>query len=541
MEFSYNQKRELHSYTQRSVTMGPRGMVASSQQLATLSGYKILLKGGNALDAAVSMASTLNVVEPNSVGIGGDAFALIYLAEENKIIGINASGRAPYKADLAYFHERGIKTMPERGILAVTVPGALHGWARAVERYGSLKLGDLFEDAIYYAENGFPVTEVIAGEWKNAKDVLLSHASASKSYLIDGTAPKPGQVFKNKDLAQTYRKIAREGIETFYEGEISKAIVDFSRQNGGLISFKDFKAHTTSWVEPISTNYRGYTIYELPPNGQGITALEMLNILEGYDIAGLGHNSSDYLHLLIEAKKIAFRDRDYVVTDPEFESVPVNRLLSKEYAKKWREKINYQKAMVPPVPYSNARGSDTVFVTAVDQNRNAVSLISSVYMAFGSGMVVDNTGIVLQNRGHSFSLDPHHPNRLEPHKRPMHTIIPAMLFKDGRFLMSFGVMGGDMQPQGHVQFLINLIDFKMNIQEAVDAPRLRHVQGKDVYLEEGISRIAASALKEKSHHIIDVPPSVNQFGGGQAIYLDRAQNVLLGASDRRKDGCAIGY
>lgn len=541
MEFSYNQKRELHSYAQRSVAMGPQGMVASSQQLATLSGYKILLRGGNALDAAVAMVSTLNVVEPHSVGIGGDAFALIYLAKENKIIGINASGRAPYKAGLAYFHERGIRAMPERGILAATVPGALHGWARAVEQYGSLKLGDLFEDAIYYAENGFPVTEVIAGEWQNAKDVLLSHTSASKSYLIDGKAPKPGQVFKNKDLAQTYRKIAREGIDIFYEGEICKAIVDFSHQNNGLFSFEDFKAHTTSWVEPISTDYRGYTIYELPPNGQGITALEMLNILEGYDIANLGHNSSDYLHLLIEAKKIAFSDRDYFITDPEFEDIPVGRLLSEEYAKEWRKKIDVQKAMVPPAPYSNTRGSDTVFVTAVDQNRNAVSLISSVYMAFGSGMVVDETGIVLQNRAHSFSLDPHHPNRLEPHKRPMHTIIPAMVFKDGHFLMSFGVMGGDMQPQGHVQFLINLIDFKMNIQEAVDAPRLRHVQGKDVYLEEGISRKAASSLKERGHHIIDGPPSVNQVGGGQAIYLDHAQNVLLGASDRRKDGCALGY
>ena len=541
MEFSYTEKRELHNYAQRSVAMGPQGMVASSQQLATLSGYKILLKGGNALDAAVAMVSTLNVVEPHSVGIGGDAFALIYLAKENKIIGINASGRAPYKAGLAYFHERGISTMPERGILAVTVPGALHGWARAVEKYGSLKLGDLFEDAIYYAENGFPVTEVIAGEWKNAKDVLISHKSASKSYLIDGKAPKPGQVFKNKDLAQTYRKIAREGIETFYEGEICKAIVDFSRQNGGLISFKDLKDHTTSWVEPISTDYRGYTIYELPPNGQGITALEMLNILEGYDIASFGHNSSDYLHLLIEAKKISFKDRDYYVTDPEFESVPADRLLSKEYAKKWREKIDYQKAMPPPVPYSNAKGSDTVFVTAVDHNKNAVSLISSVYMAFGSGMVVDGTGIVLQNRGYSFSLDPNHPNRMEPNKRPMHTIIPAMVFKDGHFLMSFGVMGGDMQPQGHVQFIINLIDFKMNIQEAVDAPRLRHVQGKDVYLEDGISSKAASSLKERGHHIIDRPPLVNQVGGGQAIYLDRAQNVLLGASDRRKDGCALGY
>jgi len=442
--------------------------------------------------------------------------------------------------------------MPERGILAATVPGALHGWARAVERYGNLKLGDLFEDAIYYAENGFPVTEVISGEWKNAKSILLAHRSASKSYLINGYAPKPGQVFKNKHLAQTYRKITREGIDTFYEGEICKAIVDFSHQNNGLFSFEDFKAHTTSWVEPISTDYRGYTIYELPPNGQGITALEMLNILEGYDIGSLGHNSPDYLHLLIEAKKIAFSDRDYFITDPEFENVPLDRLLSKEYAREWREKIDYHKAMVPPVPDSNTRGSDTVFVTAVDEDRNAVSLISSIYMSFGSGMVVDGTGIILQNRvdgtgiilqnrGHSFSLDPHHPNRLEPHKRPMHTIIPAMVFKDGRFLMSFGVMGGDMQPQGHAQFLINLIDFKMNLQEAVDAPRIRHVQGKEVYLEGGISSKAASALKERGHDIIDAPPSVNQVGGGQAIYLDRAQNVLLGASDRRKDGCVIGY
>jgi len=541
MEFSYTQKRESHSYAQRSVAMGPQGMVASSQHLATLAGYKILLKGGNALDAAVAMVSTLNVVEPHSVGIGGDAFALIYLAKQNKIIGMNASGRAPYKADLAYFHERKIKDMPERGMLTVTIPGALHGWTKAVERYGNLKLGDLFEDAIYYAENGFPVTEVISGEWKNAKNILLAHRSASKSYLIKGDAPKPGQVFKNKHLAQTYRKIAREGIDTFYEGEICKAIVDFSNQNNGLFSFEDFKAHTTSWVEPISTNYRGYTIYELPPNGQGITALEMLNILEGYDIASLGHNSPDYLHLLIEAKKIAFSDRDYFIADPEFENVPLSRLLSKEYAREWLKKIDHHKAMAPPVPYSNTRGSDTVFVTAVDDDRNAVSLISSVYMAFGSGMVVDGTGIVLQNRGYSFSLDPHHPNRLEPHKRPMHTIIPAMVFKDGQFLMSFGVMGGDMQPQGHVQFLINLIDFKMNLQEAVDAPRIRHFQGKRVYLESGISGSTASVLQEKGHDAMMPSPAINQVGGGQAIYLDRAQNVLLGASDRRKDGCVIGY
>ena len=541
MDFTYNQKRERNSYAQRSVTMGPRGMVASSQQLATLAGYKALSKGGNAIDATVAMVSTLNVVEPHSVGIGGDAFALIYLAKEDKIIGMNASGRAPCHANIAWFHDRGIKTMPERGILSITVPGALHGWLQAVERYGNLKLGDLFEDAIYYAENGFPVTEVIAGEWRDVEEILLAHEGSSKAYLIDGEAPRPGQVFRNKDLARTYREIVRHGIETFYEGEICNAILEFSRQNNGLLSPEDFKSHKTTWVEPISTDYRGYTIYELPPNGQGITALEMLNILEGYDIGRFGHNSPEYLHLLIEAKKIAFMDRDSFVTDPGFEDVPVDRLLSKEYAGQCRRRIDSDRAAVPSVHPLSTRGYDTVFVAAVDQDRNAVSLISSIYMPFGSGMVVDGTGIVLQNRGNSFSLNPTHPNRLEPQKRPMHTIIPGMVFKGGDFLMSFGVMGGDMQPQGHVQFLINLIDFKMNLQDAVDAPRVRHMQGSDVYLEDGISRQTASALQRKGHDIVQASSSVNHVGGGQAIYLDGSQDVLLGASDRRKDGCAIGY
>ena len=541
MDFTYNQKRERNSYAQRSVTMGPRGMVASSQQLATLSGYKVLSKGGNAIDATVAMVSTLNVVEPHSVGIGGDAFALIYLAKEDKIIGMNASGRAPYRANIAWFHDKGIKTMPERGILSVTVPGALHGWLQAVERYGNLKLGDLFEDAIYYAENGFPVTEVIAGEWRDVEEILLAQEGSSKAYLIDGEAPRAGQVFRNKDLARTYRELVRHGIETFYEGEICNAILEFSRQNNGLLSPEDFKSHKTTWVEPISTDYRGYTIYELPPNGQGITALEMLNILEGYDIGRLAHNSPEYLHLLIEAKKIAFMDRDSFVTDPGFEDVPVDRLLSKEYAGQCKRKIDSDRAAVPSVHRSSTRGYDTVFVAAVDQDRNAVSLISSIYMPFGSGMVVDGTGIVLQNRGNSFSLNPTHPNRLEPQKRPMHTIIPGMVFKGGDFLMSFGVMGGDMQPQGHVQFLINLIDFKMNLQDAVDAPRVRHMQGSDVYLEDEISRQTASALQRKGHDIVQASSSVNHVGGGQAIYLDGSQDVLLGASDRRKDGCAIGY
>ncbi len=519
--------------------MGPRGMVASSQHLATQSGHKILIKGGNAVDAAVAMVSTLSVVEPHSSGLGGDAFALFYLAKDKKLVGMNGSGRAPYRADMAWFHDQGLKSIPERGMLSVTVPGALHGWAQAVERYGRLGLDEIFEDAIYYAENGFPVSEVIAGEWKKNQDVLIAHKSASDGYLIDGVPPGPGQIFQNKDLALTYRKIVRDGINSFYDGEICEAIVNFSRENNGLLSYEDFRDHTTTWVDPIMTDYRGYSIIELPPNGQGVTALEILNILEGYDVGSFTHNSPDHLHLVIEAKKIAGSDRDTFVTDPEFEKIPVKKLLSKKYAAKCRLKIDPANAMSPPRPLSGSRGSETVFVTAVDQDRNAVSLISSIYLHFGSGMVVEGTGIVLQNRGFSFSLDPAHFNRLEPHKRPLHTIIPGMVFKDGQFLMSFGVMGGDMQPQGHAQFLINLIDFKMNLQEAMDAPRVRHMRDKEVYLEDGISKNTVLLLKEKGHSVLQNTPEVNQVGGAQAIYLDRSQDVLLGASDRRKDGCAI--
>jgi gamma-glutamyltranspeptidase/glutathione hydrolase len=541
MKFTYKPRREWKSAAQRSVAMGTNGMVSSSQPLATLAGYKILLKGGNAVDAAVAMLSTLTVVEPHSVGLGGDAFALIYLSKEKKLVGMNASGRAPYRADIKWFNEKGMKEIPERGILSVTVPGALHGWAKAVEHYGTLSLGEIFEDAIRYAESGYPVTEVIAGEWKNAENLLLSREGSSRAYLIDGRAPRPGQIFVNEDLALTYRKISTEGIGTFYEGDICDAIVNHSDRNNGLLSRQDFRDHSTTWVDPISSNYRGYAVYELPPNGQGLTALEMLNILEGYDLSSLKHNNPKYLHLLFEAKKISFSDRDRFITDPDFEKIPAHQLLSKEYAKDLREKIELNRAIPSPFPSLPTGNSDTVYVTAVDKERNAVSFICSIFRAFGSGMVVDGTGIVLQNRGKSFSLDPKHLNRLEPHKRPMHTIIPGMVFKDGEFLMSFGVVGGDMQPQGHVQFLVNLIDFKMNLQEAMDAPRVRHLQGMEVYLEDGIPDDVSSALQGKGHQIMQVTSTINQVGGGQAIYLDRDQNVLLGASDRRKDGCALGY
>lgn len=375
----------------------------------------------------------------------------------------------------------------------------------------------------------------------DVEPLLLASQNSARSYLINGKAPQPGQRFFNKDLARTYKKIAEHGVESFYEGELCDAIVRCSDQNNGLLSQRDFKDHTTTWVEPLSTNYRGYTVYELPPNGQGLIALEMLNILEGYDLSALGHNSPEHLHFFIEAKKAAFSDRDTYVTDPEFAKIPVDELLSKDYSRMIRDRIDPNQAKPVPSPFFYRTNAETVYVTAVDQERNAVSLISSIFMHFGSGMVVDGTGILLQNRGKAFSLNPKHFNRLEPHKRPVHTIIPAMVFKDGQFLMSFGVMGADMQPQGHVQFLANIIDFKMNLQEAVDAPRARHVEGMEVYVEDGISEGTASALEAKGHRLRRKSEPVNQAGGGQAIYFDRDQDVLLGASDRRKDGCSIGY
>ena len=515
-------------------------MAASSQPLATLAGNSILARGGNAVDAAVAMVSVLNVVEPYSVGIGGDAFALIYLARDKRIVGMNGSGRAPYGANIDVLRGKGFSDMPERGMLPVTVPGALHGWVQAVERYGRLSPAEVFSDAIRYAEEGFPVTEVIAGEWAALREKLAAHPSSAAQYLLNGAAPRPGRRFRNPNLARSYRLIAEQGAGALYGGELCSRIVRFSEQNGGLLTEKDFLDHETSWVEPVSTDYRGYTVYELPPNGQGITALQMLNVLKGFDLQSMGHNSPEYLHLLVEAKKIAFADRDFFITDPDFERTPVEALLSDDYARKCRSAIDPSKAMDPPAPMLGRKGSDTVYVTAVDAERNAVSFISSIYMGFGSGMVVDGTGITLHNRGYSFSLDPNHPNRLEPHKRPKHTIIPGMLCKDGEFVMTFGVMGADMQPQGHVQFLANCIDFGMNLQEAMDAPRVRHFDGKTIYLEDGIPASAAGTLKAKGHILMKADGSTNQVGGGQAIYLDREEDVLLGASDRRKDGCAIG-
>ncbi len=356
MEFTYNCKRETVSAAQRSVAVGSRGMVSSSQHLATTAGLRMLLRGGNAIDAAIAMVATLNVVEPQSVGIGGDAFALIYLAREQKLIGMNGSGRAPYEANIDWFLQRGMNEIPERGILPVTVPGALHAWAQALDRYGTLSLAEVLNDAIFYAREGYPVTEVIAGEWTQTEACLRENNAAERTYLVGGAAPRPGYRFRNPDLARTLDMVAHDGAGVFYEGEICNAIVRCSTELGGLLTKKDFADHTTTWVEPISTGYRGYTVYEIPPNGQGMVTLQMLNVLQDYDLASFGHNSADHIHVLMEAKKAAFSDRDAFITDPEFETIPLEQLLSREYAKMIRDRISMSKASASAPSLCRIRG-----------------------------------------------------------------------------------------------------------------------------------------------------------------------------------------
>ncbi len=519
----------------RSMPVGRRGMTVSSQPLATAAGLDVLKRGGNAVDATVAMAGVLNVVEPMSTGVGGDAFILIYLAKSRGLKALNASGRAPAAATREYFQEKKIAAIPDTGMLPVTVPGALDGWALVAERHGTMGLGDLLEPAIRYAEEGFPVAEKTAREWARAAGKLAAHPSAA-GYLPDGRAPKAGEIFRQKNLAASLKKIAAGGKDVFYHGELGQEIVRFSEKNGGLLSLEDFAGHASTWVEPIKTTYRGYEVVEMPPNTQGLTVLQMLNMLERFDVRALGFGSADYIHLLVEIKKLAFADRDRYLADPEAVDVPTEKLIAKSYAAERVRRIDPARAQIHPPGLGPVSGDTQVFC-AVDEDGNAVSFINSLYESFGCGRVGGDTGIMLHNRGVLFSLDPAHPNRVAPRKRPMHTIMPAMVFKDGRPFLIFGVTGAHMQPQGQVEMLSNLIDFDMTLQQAMDAPRVNSVEGFEVALEPAFPAGVREELARRGHKI----SSAANFGGSQGILIHPEYGTLLGGSDPRKDGCALGY
>ncbi|MFL2554822.1 MAG: gamma-glutamyltransferase [Candidatus Rariloculaceae bacterium] len=544
--------RPLHQkHATRSVVMATHGIAATSHPLATQIAIQLLRQGGSAVDAAIGANAALGLMEPTGAGVGGDLFAIVWDAKLGCLRGLNASGRSPLHLTLDQLHELGLKKIPTYGPLSVSVPGAVDGWSELHAEFGKLEFCELFAPAIDYAEQGFPVTEVIANEWAASAELFSEFPGFAKVFMLDGRAPIAGELFKNPRLAETYRVIAEGGRRAFYEGDIAAEIEAYMRANGGYLRAQDFTEHTSEWVEPVSTNYRGYDIWELPPNGQGIAVLQMLNLLEEYDLASLGWESPEYLHLLIEAKKLAYEDRAYFYADPSFVDVPVSELISKDYAKTRRELIDPQRAsreLSYGDPSVLQRG-DTVYLTVADQDGYMISLIQSNYCGMGSGMTPSRLGFALQNRGELFSLNPVHPNVYEPGKRPFHTIIPAFVTCRGEPLMSFGVMGADMQPQGQVQVLLNHIDFGMNIQEAGDAPRIRHdgsstpigermSDGGLVYLESGHAASTLVALEEKGH---TTGRTGAGYGGYQAIRWDAERLVYQGASESRKDGYAAGY
>jgi gamma-glutamyltranspeptidase/glutathione hydrolase len=546
----YERSGEMRNQS-RSVVMVKHGIVATSHPLAAQVGLDILKHGGTAADAAIAANAMLGVVEPMSCGIGGDLFVIYWDNKTQKLYGLNGSGRSPYNISREKLKAQGLTAIPDDGPLSWSVPGCVDGWETLRARFGRKSLAEILEPAIETAEEGFPVSEVIASSWKSSVSALKEWPDSAATYLIDGQrAPRVGEVFRNPNLAASYRKIAQEGPAAFYKGDIAREIVSFSEQNGGFFSLKDFADHTSTWVEPVSTNYRGYDVWELPPSGQGIAALQMLNLLEPYDLQKLGHNSAETLHLFLEAKKLAFADRAKFYADPDFAKLPTVELISKEYAARRGKLIDRDRAATDvPAGDPKLEVADTVYITVVDKDRNCCSLIQSIYYGFGSQVVAGKTGFALQNRGSLFALDDQHLNRLEPHKRPFHTIIPAMVTKDGKPWFCFGVMGGDMQAQGHVQILMNLIDFGLNVQAAGDAARVMHTgsatpTGKPadgsgtVHVEGGISDDVVAALKGKGHKVFR---SRGGYGGYQGILIDWEQGVLHGATEPRKDGAAVGY
>ncbi|MBX3028403.1 gamma-glutamyltransferase [bacterium] len=523
----------------RSVVMARHGMACTSQPLASQAAVATLQAGGNALDAAVCAAAVLGVVEPFMTGIGGDCFMLIWDPAEQRLHGLNGSGRAPRAATREALLARGHQVMPMLGMLPVTVPGAVDAWCDALARFGRRTLADALAPAIDYATDGFPVTEIIASQWAFAAGILQND-DARRAFTVDGRAPRPGEVARLPELAASLRLLAAGGRDVFYAGELARAIAECSRAHGGLLDADDLAAHRSTWVEPIATDYRGVEVCELPPNGQGLTALLALNILECFDLAGAAADAR--AHLQIEAMKLAFADRDRWIADPEHAAVPVSMLIDKAYAQ-GRAALIRPEAALKRVRSGGAPISDTVYLATADRDGMVVSLINSLYLAFGSGMVAGRTGIALQNRGFGFRLDPAHPNCIAPGKRPFHTLIPGMALRDGRPLLAFGVMGGDMQAQGHVQLLSALIDGGDNVQEAIERPRFNFLGGDRVALESALAAALGADLARRGHVVEDESAALlaGGFGGAQAIAIDPESGACWGGSDPRKDGCAIGF
>jgi len=535
----------LHFNSRRSSIYSRNGIVATSQPLATAAGLEILAKGGNAADAAVAAGAALNVTEPSSTGIGGDMFALYYSTDTKQVTALNGSGRAPAALTLDRLKKDGFSNeLPPFHAHTVTVPGACAGWFDLIEKHGSLSVSEILAPAIRLASEGFPVAPITAYSWKLGAQNQLRSAPNGKELTIDGRGPNAGEIFRNQNLARTFEIVARGGKSAFYQGEIAEAIVSVIKEAGGCMSTEDLASHTSTWEEPISVTYRGLRIYECPPNGQGITALIALNILEGFELSALASLSTERLHIVIEALRLAFADSRWYVADPKFSNVPVEELLSKEYANERRKLIDTKRATIDPKRGTPVSSSGTVYLSVVDRFGNACSFINSNYWGFGTGIVPKGFGFTLQNRGHNFSLDRNHPNALEPRKRPYHTIIPAMVTReDGSLYASYGVMGGFMQPQGHVQVLSALVDDGLDPQSALDLPRLCidvEESGGHVALEEGIPADVVSDLQKMGHPVHSVSGYDRSiFGRGQVILQDAETGVLCAGSDPRADGCAM--
>ncbi|WP_462159288.1 gamma-glutamyltransferase [Pseudoalteromonas sp. GB56] len=536
-------------FATRSEVIATEAMAATSQPLATQVALNILRQGGNAIDAAIAANAMLGLVEPTGCGIGGDLFAIVYSAEDGKLHGLNASGRSPL--GLSFEELKKITKeegkIPSYGPLPVSVPGAVDGWFELHKKFGSLPMAQILKPSIEYAEKGFPVSELIAYYMQRSVSARGQYPGFQEVFMPDGEMPKKGEIFKNPALANTYKQLAMGGRDAFYKGKIAEEIDSYMKENGGYITYEDLANHTSEWVKPVATTYRGYTLWELPPNGQGIAAQQILNILEDYDIAGMGFDSPEYIHTFVEAKKLAFADRAKYYADPAFNDIPVERLISKDYANERRQLIDPNKAAKRD--HAGPIEGDTIYLTTADKHGNMVSLIQSNYRGMGSGMTPEKLGFVLQNRGELFSLTEGHFNQYEPGKRPFHTIIPAFVTKDNKPYMSYGVMGGATQPQMHAQILINMIDFGMNLQEAGDAPRILHsgstqptdeimTDGGYVSLESGFSMETRRELMKKGHTLQE---AVGPYGGYQAILKDPQNGVYYGASESRKDGQAAGY